>query len=113
MPFVDTSTVEPRSPLPGWSGRFVHSENMTFVYWDIADGAQPLHEHDHIQEEVWHVIDGEIEITIEGVSQTAGPGCVALIPPSARHSVRVLRSSRVLVIDYPKREAFGEPVPVS
>ena len=58
MPFVDTSKVEPRSPLPGWSGRFVHSEHMTFVYWNVEEGAQALHEHEHIQEEVWNVIDG-------------------------------------------------------
>ncbi len=111
MAFVDTATVDPRSPLPGWSGRFVDSENMTLVYWNVEDGAQALHEHDHIQEEVWNVIDGEIEITIDGVTQTAGPGCVAVIPSGTRHSVRVLCASRVIVIDYPKREAFGEPAP--
>ena len=111
MPFVDTSKVEPRSPLPGWSGRFVHSEHMTFVYWNVEEGAQALHEHEHIQEEVWNVIDGEIEITIDGVTRTAGPGCVAVIPSGIRDSVRVLRASRVIVVDYPKREAFGEPAP--
>jgi hypothetical protein len=40
MPFVDTATVEPRTPLPAWSGRFVHSEHMTFVYWNVEDGVR-------------------------------------------------------------------------
>ena len=113
MPFVDIADVAPRSPLPGWSGRFVQAENMTIVFWQIADGAQSLHEHDHMQEEVWNVIDGEIEITIDGVAEIAGPGSLALVPPGARHSVRVLRASRVIVIDYPRREAFGDPAPES
>ncbi|HSB09789.1 MAG TPA: cupin domain-containing protein [Blastocatellia bacterium] len=108
MPFVDTSEVHPRSPLPGWSGRFIHSDNLTIVYWDAEDGAQPLHDHQHPQEEVWNVIDGEIEVTIEGATQVVGPGLVAIIPSGARHSVRVLRASRVIVVDHPKREPFGQ-----
>ena len=109
MPFIDTSEVNPRTPLPGWSGRFVDSENMTLVYWEAEDGAQPLHEHEHIQEEIWNVIEGEIEVSIEGITQTAGPGCVAIVPSGTRHSVRVLRACRVIVVDYPKREPFGQP----
>jgi mannose-6-phosphate isomerase-like protein (cupin superfamily) len=111
MPFVDTADVDPRSPLPGWSGRFVDGENLTVVHWQINDGAHPLHEHEHMQEEIWNVVEGEIEIKINGVAQTAGPGCVALIPPNTRHSARPLGPASVIVIDYPKREPFGEPVP--
>lgn len=73
MPFVDTSQIEPITVLPGWSGRFVHSENMTFIYFEAEDGAQAVHEHEHLQEEVWNVIEGEIEVTIGGVKQIAGP----------------------------------------
>ena len=110
MPFVDTAEVDSRSPIPGWFGRFVDGENMTIVYWTIESGAIPVHEHEHLQEEIWNVIEGEIEVTIEGVTQTARPGCVALVPPGARHSVRPLSPARVIVIDHPKREPFGEPV---
>jgi unsaturated pyranuronate lyase len=110
MPFVDTAQVVSRSPIPGWSGRFVDGENMTVVYWTIEAGAPPVHEHEHLQEEIWNVIEGEIEVTIAGVTQTAGPGCVALVPPGVRHSVRALGRARVIVIDHPKRQPFGEPV---
>ena len=110
MPFVDTLEVASCSPLPGWFGRFVDGENVTVIYWTIEAGASPVHEHEHPQEEIWNVIEGEIEVTIEGTTQTAGPGCVALVPPGARHSVRPLGRARVIVIDHPKRERFGEPV---
>jgi len=82
---------------------------MTFVYWDVEDGAQSIHEHEHIQEEVWHVIEGELEVTIDGVSRKARAGSVAIVPPNTRHSVRALSRSRVIVVDYPIREAFGMP----
>ena len=108
MPFLNTSNVQPRYPLPGWEGRFVQSDNMTFVYWDIEEGAQSIHEHHHIQEEVWHVLEGSIEVTINGVTQTAGPGSVAVIPSNTPHSARVIGACRVLVADHPSREPFGK-----
>ncbi|HKV37646.1 MAG TPA: cupin domain-containing protein [Blastocatellia bacterium] len=107
MPFVNTSDIRPRVALPGWSGRFVNSQNMTFVYYDIAEGAQSIHEHSHVQEEVWHVMEGQIEVTIEGVTRSAGPGCVAIVPSGAPHSVNVVQACRVIVADYPTREPFG------
>jgi len=110
MPFVDIAGVDSLSPIPGWSGRFVDGDNVTIIYWTIEAGAPPVHEHQHLQEEIWNVIEGEIEVTIEGVTQTAGPGCLALVPPRARHSVRPLSPARVIVIDHPKREPFGERV---
>ena len=107
MPFANISEIEPVTLLPGWAGRFVHSKSMTFAYWEIESEAQPVHEHDHPQEEVWQVIEGELEVTINGQTQLAGPGCVAVVPSGARHSVRVLRPSRVLVVDCPIREKFA------
>lgn len=91
------------SPLDGWTGRFFHSSNMTFAYWDIADGAADLHEHGHEQEEVWHIIEGEIALTVEGEERRLRPGMAAIVPSNAHHSARVLGPCRALVADYPLR----------
>ena len=45
MPFLRPSDMLAGRPLPGWSGRFLHSDNMTFAHYDIAADAAPLHEH--------------------------------------------------------------------
>ena len=91
------------TPLPGWSGRFLHSAHMTFAHYDIAPDAAPLHEHQHEQEEVWHVVDGEIALTIDGEEQVLTAGCVAVVPPETPHSVRPLAPTRVIIADYPLR----------
>jgi len=78
-------------PLPGWSGRFLHSANMTFALYDIAAGAAPLHEHQHEQEEVWHIVEGE--------EQVLGAGCIAVVPPDTPHSVRPLGACRAVTAD--------------
>jgi len=86
MPFVRPSDMLSGRPLPGWSGRFVHSANMTFAHWDIEAGAAALHEHQHEQEEVWHIVAGEVALTVAGEEQVLGAGCVAVIPPHTPHS---------------------------
>jgi len=92
------------SPLPGWAGRFFHSANMTFAHWDIAADAADLHEHHHVQEEVWHVVDGKVALIIDGVEHLVSTGGAAVIPPDTPHAVRVVGASRVVVADYPLRE---------
>jgi mannose-6-phosphate isomerase-like protein (cupin superfamily) len=91
------------TPLPGWSGRFLHSASMTFAHYDIAADAVPLHEHQHEQEEVWHVVDGEIALTIDGEEQVMTAGCVAVVPPQTPHSVRPLALAQAIVADHPLR----------
>ncbi len=97
-------------PLPGWSGRFLHSATMTFAHYDLAADAAPLHEHQHEQEEVWHVIDGDIALTIGGVEQVLHGGDVAVVPPDTPHSVRPLTACRVVIADHPRRTSLpGQP----
>ena len=60
MPFVDSSELPSGEPKPGWVGRFFSSDRMTFAYYAIAADAAPVHEHQHPQEEVWNVLEGEL-----------------------------------------------------
>lgn len=103
MPFIDTSKLDVLEKRPGWHGRVFHSANNTFVWWEFDEGAD-IHEHHHVQEEVWHVIEGELEVTVAGQAHRCGPGSAAVIPPNTAHSVVVLRSGRALVVDHPLRE---------
>jgi quercetin dioxygenase-like cupin family protein len=106
MPFIDTRQLQVKEPLPGWKGRYFHSESMLFGYYAVEAGAS-IHEHFHPNEEVWHVIEGELEVTIAGQTQIAGPGSVAIVPPNTLHSVKALSAGRSIVVDYPRRESVG------
>ncbi len=103
MPVIDPTEMLHGAPLPGWEGRFFHSDNMTFARWSIAADAAPLHEHHHPQEEVWNVVAGELFLTIDGEEQLVGEGCAAVIPPNTPHSARVERACQALVTDFPVR----------
>jgi quercetin dioxygenase-like cupin family protein len=106
MPFVDTSNLDVIERLPGWRGRYFHSPNMTFAHYDFVQGAS-IHEHFHPQEEVYEVTEGELEITIDGVSRIARAGIVAIVPSNVRHSVKALTDGQAIIVDYPLRRDFG------
>ena len=105
MPFVDTGNLKVVERLPGWRGRYFHSPHMTFAHYDFVSGSS-IHEHHHEQEEVYEVIEGELEITIDGVVQVARPGVVAIVPSGARHSIKALTDGRAIIVDYPLRPGF-------
>ena len=110
MPFVGPAQMLHGEPLPGWTGRFFHSENMTFAHYDIAHDAAPLHRHQHPQEEVWNVVEGALALTIGDVEQVLRAGDAAIVPPETPHSVRPLADCRAVIADYPVRtELPGRP----
>src|SRR2546430_16053923 len=100
MPFVDTRKLNAIERLPGWHGRYFHSPSMTFAHYDFVRGSS-IHEHFHPQEEVYEVVEGELEITIDGVTDVARPGMVAIVPSDVPHSVKALTDGRAIIVDYP------------
>jgi quercetin dioxygenase-like cupin family protein len=107
MPFVDTTGLDVIERLPGWHGRYFHSANMTFAHYDFTRGAS-IHEHFHPEEEVYEVIEGELELSIDGVAQIARAGLVAIVPANVRHSVKALTDGRVIIVDCPRRSGFAD-----
>ena len=105
MPFIDTNDLELTEKRPGWFGRIFSSPSMTFADWRFVAGAE-IHEHGHQQEEVWQVLEGELAVTIDGVTAIAGPGMAAIVPAHTRHSVVARTDGRALVADHPSRPGF-------
>ncbi len=105
MPLVNINSLRVVERLPGWRGRYFHSPSMTFAHYDFVRGAS-IHEHFHPQEEVYEVLEGELELTIDGVTHVARPGLVAIVPANARHSVKALSDGRAIIVDYPARPEF-------
>jgi hypothetical protein len=75
---------------------------MTFVHYSIDAGAA-VPEHCHTNEEVWTVLEGELEVTVGGDFLVAKPGFVAIVPPNTAHSVKALTNAKVIVTDSPVR----------
>ena len=105
MPFLDTNSLPVIERLPGWHGRYFHSQNMTFAHYDFTRGSS-IHEHCHPKEEVHEVIEGELDMTVDGAAQITRAGLVAIVPANVRHSVKALTDGEVIIVDCPARRAF-------
>jgi quercetin dioxygenase-like cupin family protein len=106
MAFIDTRELPIVERKPGWHGRYFNSPSMTFGHY-VFDAGATIHTHDHPQEEVWQVLEGELEITIGDMTQTAGPGYVGIVPPNTSHAVRAVTSGKAIVVDHPARKGFA------
>ena len=94
-----------REIVPGFHGRFVHSDTMTFTYWRIDAGATiPAHSHPH--EQVVNMLEGELELIAGGVARTLKPGDVFTIAGHVVHSARGITACRVLDVFSPVREDY-------
>lgn len=106
MPFIKLDNVKKIKELvPGFDVRFVHSDNMTFAYWDIKKDAL-LPEHSHPHEQVANVIEGIFELTIDGVTEVVDNSNVAIIPSNKIHSGRALTDCKIMDVFYPIREDY-------
>jgi quercetin dioxygenase-like cupin family protein len=105
--FLKLSDRPEKEPVPGYKVRFVHGEHMTLAYWRIEAGAV-LSPHSHPHEQVSSVIEGKLELTIEGETRILGPGSVGVIAPNARHAARAITDCRVIDAFYPVREDYRD-----
>jgi quercetin dioxygenase-like cupin family protein len=110
--FIDVGRLPAIERKPGWRGRYFNSQSMTFAHYEFEAGS-PIHEHAHPQEEVWAIIEGELEMTIAGVTKRLGPGFVGVVPPNTLHAVKAISRGKAIVVDYPVRELPSHAVTAS
>jgi quercetin dioxygenase-like cupin family protein len=106
MSFVDVDKLKVTERLPGWRGRYFHVVKMTGAHYEFTRGAS-IHEHHHPQAELYEALEGELELTVDGVTHVARPCVAAIVPSNARHSVRALIDGRAIIVDSPARPEFG------
>lgn len=105
MRMIELAQIPSKEVMTGYHARFVHSENMTLVYWDIEAGGE-LPEHSHRHEQVVNVLEGRFKLKVDGEISTLEPGTVIVIPPNARHSGVAVTDCRILDVFYPIREDY-------
>ncbi|HKK12657.1 MAG TPA: cupin domain-containing protein [Flavobacteriaceae bacterium] len=99
------SEIPERELAKGIKGRYFHTDSMTIGFVDIEKGAD-LPAHSHVHEQTTQITEGQLEMTIGGVTQVLEPGTITLIPSNAIHSARALTDCKVVDIFCPVREDY-------
>ncbi len=102
---MNLSEIESREIMPGYHGKLVHGEQMSWVFWDVEQNAV-VPEHHHVNEQIMHVVDGTFEFTLDGVTKTYGPGDVVIIPSNTPHSGKAVTACKLMDIFSPVREEY-------
>jgi quercetin dioxygenase-like cupin family protein len=105
MSFITLSEIAAKEIVPGFRGRFIHSQSMTVAYWDIQAGHSiPLHQHVH--EQIVNVIHGKLELTIDKETRILQAGMSAIIPSQVPHTAKGITDCFVIDMFHPVREDY-------
>ena len=101
----EISKIAPKEIIKGFNGRFFHANNFTIAFWEIEEGSV-LPEHSHIHEQSTQVIEGKLELVIDGVSTVLESGMIANIPSNVIHRGKALTNCKVTDVFSPTREDY-------
>lgn len=101
----DLKNIPSKEMFPGYTGRFIHTNNMTFAFWDVKAGSR-VPEHAHMHEQVAHIMEGQFELTVDGQPLLLEAGKVAVIPSNIKHSGVAVTDCKLLDVFTPVREDY-------
>ena len=95
--------IEPQEVFPGFEGRFIQSEKMSFAYWEITKGSV-LEERSLPNEQVISMVSGRMEFVVDGNAIDFHEGMVLIIPPKAKYSAHAKTKCKILDVSFPIRK---------
>lgn len=103
MPVHRLDTLPTRELFPGFTARLVHTPLVTQSFVDCTAGAS-FPEHQHPQEQTVIVLDGALDLVVDGETHRLTPGMVYVIPGNVPHAGTAVVDTRVLDVFSPVRE---------
>jgi quercetin dioxygenase-like cupin family protein len=105
MPFYNFNNRAKIKIWEGIQGAFFHSEQLSFGHVFLEKGAV-VGNHQHPHEQWTHVLEGEIEFTIDGETKLLSTGMAAFMPSNIPHSAKAITACKVIDCFLPIREDF-------
>lgn len=103
--FQNTNKIQEKELVPGIFAKMVHTDTLTVMHVRIEKGAV-LPEHHHVQEQVTNIMEGELEMIIDGKKQLCKPGDVVIIPSNVPHAAVSPTGCKVIDVFNPVREDY-------
>lgn len=102
---LQLNDIKAKEYVPGLFGKMIHGEQSTLGIWEIKKGAI-LPEHEHVNEQITYILEGELEMTIGGVTTIFRAGNIQVIPPNVKHNAVALTDCKVIDSWTPTRDAY-------
>jgi len=105
MGLVELKKLPELEIAPGIKAYAVTTDTLTVLHVKIEKNAI-LPEHSHYNEQVINVTEGELELTVDGVTHSLTAGKVMVLPPNKIHSGRAITDCKIVDVFHPAREDF-------
>jgi len=103
MTFVELNNLKEYELAKGIRARIINTKSMSISYVTLNSGVE-MPEHKHVNEQVVNVIEGELELSVDGEPRVLKPGVVEVLPSNVPHGARALTDCRVIDVFHPVRE---------
>ena len=108
MKIYDVKRIEVLTPMDGFKGRMVHTNDLTIAFWEIdKNSILPLHK--HINTQTTYVISGKLKLTIGGLTKVLNAGELVVIDSNELHSGKALTPCSVIDTFSPPRKDYIQP----
>lgn len=99
------NAIEAKPFFPGVKGKFIHGESLSWAFWQIDAGAE-VPRHQHVHEQMMHVVSGRFEFEIEGEKRICEAGEVVCIASNQWHYGKALTDCVLMDVFTPVREEY-------
>lgn len=105
MNLADFAALPELKLAEGVMAHVVNTATMSVTHVRCVKGAA-VPEHSHYHEQLVNVVEGQLELTVNGEKTILTPGKVLVLPPNVPHSARALTEVYVIDVFHPAREDF-------
>ena len=100
--FISLSRLPALEAIKGGFLSSIHTENLTVAFTDMKAGVEiPLHQHP--EEAIDIILEGELEMHIGGTSDVLKNGMISIVPSNIPHKAKAITDCKVATVLYPKR----------
>jgi quercetin dioxygenase-like cupin family protein len=97
--------IQPKELVPGITGYYAHGNSMTFGYVELKAGSS-VSLHQHVQEQITYIMEGELDMVIDGKDCLLTAGMYYIIGSNIFHSAIARTDCKVIDAFSPVREDY-------
>jgi quercetin dioxygenase-like cupin family protein len=99
------TSIAPRKLTEGIIGHYVHGENSTLGLVILEKGSS-VPPHQHPQEQITYILEGSLQMVIDGKDCLLEPGTYYVIPSNVLHSAIAMTACKLIDVFSPVREDY-------
>ena len=93
--------------MEGITGHYTHGKNISFGFVEIKAGTI-MPKHQHIHEQITYIIEGQLDMNIDGVDYSLIPGSYHVIPSTVWHGAAAKTDCKLIDVFSPVREDYRQ-----